>query len=211
MTKKIGLSLRVETISAYNEKRDAISHDWLAFFEKLDFFPILIPNGLSNTHKFLVEMNLDGIVLSGGDNIGDDTKRDNTEQAILDFVISNDIPTLGVCRGMQVINNYFKGNLIFNKDNQHVSVNHPVILSDQKFIDYFQASSITVNSFHHNLISHETISKQLQPFAISDFDNTVEGFYHESFPVFGVMWHPERSSLNLNQIKLMNYIFSEKL
>ena len=73
-------------------------------------------------------MKLDGIILSGGDNIGDDHERDNTEKEILNFVISNNIPTLGVCRGMQVINNFFKGDVIFNEGNQHVAAYHNVKL-----------------------------------------------------------------------------------
>ena len=34
--KKIGISLRVEKIEKFNEKRDAISHDWVKFFERLE-------------------------------------------------------------------------------------------------------------------------------------------------------------------------------
>ena len=30
----IGISLRVVTASNYDEKRDALSHDWIKFFEK---------------------------------------------------------------------------------------------------------------------------------------------------------------------------------
>ena len=44
--KKIGISLRVETIEKYDERRDTISHDWINFLQKLNFVPILIPNNL---------------------------------------------------------------------------------------------------------------------------------------------------------------------
>ena len=41
--KKIGISLRVELIEKYDEKRDSISHDWINFLQKIDCIPILIP------------------------------------------------------------------------------------------------------------------------------------------------------------------------
>ena len=52
LQKRIGLTLRIETIKEYNEKRDTISHDWIQFFQKLDFLPILIPNQLADIPSF---------------------------------------------------------------------------------------------------------------------------------------------------------------
>ena len=39
--KRIGISLRVQKIEGINEKRDAISHDWIHFLQELNYFPIL--------------------------------------------------------------------------------------------------------------------------------------------------------------------------
>ena len=39
---------------------------------------------------------------------GDDDERDNTEKQIIEFGISKKIPIFGVCRGMQVLNKFFK-------------------------------------------------------------------------------------------------------
>ena len=41
---KIPISVRVLQVNNYNEKRDGISQDWIIFFNKLNFAPILIPN-----------------------------------------------------------------------------------------------------------------------------------------------------------------------
>ena len=89
MIKKIGISLRVENIKKYEEKRDSISHDWIDFFKKLNFIPILIPNKLHDVEAFLKEMKLDGLILSGGDNIGDDPERDVTEKKIINLTKFN--------------------------------------------------------------------------------------------------------------------------
>jgi len=92
--KKIAISLRVASIGKYEEKRDSISYDWLKFFNKLDIFPILIPNLIQDLELFLDEVKIDGIILSGGDNIGEDEMRDSTEKKIITYGIKNIINTI---------------------------------------------------------------------------------------------------------------------
>ena len=92
---KIGISLRVTNAEQYSEKRDALSHDWTLFFERINVFPVLIPNTISNVREFLEKMQLDGFLLSGGDNIGDDPDRDKTEQEIIRFSLEQNLPIFG--------------------------------------------------------------------------------------------------------------------
>ena len=99
--RRIGITLRIEHIKQYNEKRDAISHDWTKFLENFNSLPVFIPNTLSSTKQFLEEMKLDGLIMSGGDNKGDDIERDKTEQEIIELAVKHEIPLLGICRGMQ--------------------------------------------------------------------------------------------------------------
>ncbi|ABX12557.1 gamma-glutamyl-gamma-aminobutyrate hydrolase family protein [Nitrosopumilus maritimus] len=211
MVKKIGITLRIETIQEYDEKRDALSHDWFDFFQKLNCLPVLIPNKLREVESFLEEMDLNGLILSGGDNIGDDPERDKTEKKIMTFAMTNNIPLLGVCRGMQVINQFFNGKIIFDNSNIHVGKNHVVDIIDTKFSNFLQTNTMNVNSFHHNLIDKSSLGKNLIPFAFSSIDQTIEGFYHENSPILGVMWHPERVNLNSNQTELVNMLYCDKI
>ena len=103
---KIGISTRLVKYEKYDEKRDIISHDWINFFNDLNFIPVLIPNLLNDVENFLDLMNLDGIILSGGDNIGDFPERDKTENKIIEFCIRKNTPLIGICRGMQIINSF---------------------------------------------------------------------------------------------------------
>lgn len=208
--KKIGITLRVEHIAKFNEKRDAISHDWVHLLEKTSILPIFIPNTLKNTKNFLEEMKLDGVIMSGGDNKGDDIYRDRTEKEIIEFVMEKEIPLLGICRGMQVINDFFGGKLRTTNDLKHVKKNHKILIIENEIQKYFQKKEIEVNSFHNNLIEKNTVGKDLEIFAISEIDNTVEGFYHKKFPILGIMWHPERMSTASHEMELMK-IFYEKL
>lgn len=211
MVKKIGISLRVENIKKYEEKRDSISHDWIDLFKKLNFIPILIPNKLHNVELFLKDMKLDGLILSGGDNIGDYPERDITEKKIIDFAMLHKIPLLGVCRGMQVLNQFFEGTIILNENNNHVAQNHSIEIINSKFPHFQNFQKFEVNSFHNNLIKNEILGDKLIPFAISKSDKTIEGFYHETLPFVGVMWHPERDNSNSIQTELLKMIYCDEI
>ena len=204
---RIGITLRVVKSSTYNEKRDALSQDWPTFLEKIDIIPIYLPNSYSNIKSYFEELDLSGIIISGGDNIGDDSERDDTEKKLIEFCIQSKKPIFGVCRGMQVLNKFFDGRISKNMNSDHVNKRHDIILND-KFSKIFQKQSIDVNSFHNNIITKNDLSKNLVSFATAE-DNTIEGFYHKELPIIGVMWHPERDSNSLNQDFLKKF-FNEQ-
>ena len=66
---RLGISLRVLESQNYEEKRDALSHDWPPLLEKLNALPIFIPNTLSKVEEFLKDVKINGLLLSGGDKI----------------------------------------------------------------------------------------------------------------------------------------------
>jgi N5-(cytidine 5'-diphosphoramidyl)-L-glutamine hydrolase len=202
----IGISLRITNAKKYVEKRDSLSHDWPILLEQLGFSPLLIPNTLLDIPTFLNEMNVTGLILSGGDNMGDDPLRDKIEKTIIHFAISNNIPLIGICRGMQVINSFFGGKIHNLENSIHVNVHHGVNLKNNFLIN---DKNIKVNSFHHNVVDQINLGKNLSPFAVSEIDNTVEGFFHNELQIFGVMWHPERYPDN-NSNELFHKIFTKK-
>ena len=154
-------------------------------------------------------MGIDGIILSGGDNVGRFPERDKTEKQILDYAVDKRFPVLGVCRGMQIINEYFGGKMLTNDTDSHVGKPHQIHIMDQKFSKLLGHNNIQVNSFHNNIIAKKSIGENLQIFALSPHDNTVEGYYHSDLPIIGVMWHPERDMISKHQTKLME-VFENK-
>ena len=204
----IGISLRVVENTDYNEKRDALSQDWPKFFEKLEINPLLIPNTIKNISSFLEDMDVHGLILSGGDNIGDNPNRDETEQKIIDYSFAKKIPLIGICRGMQVLNTFFGGAIETLENSNHVGNPHSVSLN-KNFASFLQTENLQVNSFHNNIIKLENLGKNLKPFAVAN-DYTIEGFYHTKLPMFGVMWHPERNLNDKNEL-IIRKIFYEKI
>ena len=206
---KIGVSLRIVNAQNYEEERDALSHDWTSLLEDLGFISVHIPNTLKNLESFLDEMNLDGIVLSGGDNIGDNKKRDETENKILNYALERKIPIIGICRGMQLINKYFGGKLSIDNSTIHLAEKHNVDITHENFRTLFSSESFLVNTYHQNMIQVEGMGNGLKPFAIFGKDGSIEGFFHEEFYIIGVMWHPEREPDSNSKI-ILSTIFKNK-
>ncbi len=201
---RIGISTRQVKYEKYAEKRDIISHDWINFFNDLNFIPVLIPNVLNDVTSFLDSMNLDGIILSGGDNIGDFPERDQTENKIIEFSIKKNIPLIGVCRGMQMINSFFGGTIKKNATTDHVGNKHEILFLKNTFCDIHK-NSIDVNSFHNNLINSDNLGNDLESIAITSSDDSIEAFSHKKYSISGIMWHPERVSDENNKNIIRNF------
>lgn len=206
---KIGITFRITNAETYDEKRDSLSHDWPVFLEKIQGMPIWIPNSFTNLEQFLQEVDLDGIILSGGDNIGQTPERDKTELKLINYAINNNIPIFGVCRGMQVLNKFFGGEQEFLNNDTHVGNNHSIKIKNESFSKLINSTDVLVNSYHRNIISVDSLAETLTPFAFSDIDNTVEAFVHSTLPIIGVMWHPEREQKSFDE-KIVGSIFKNK-
>ena len=111
---------------AYSKKSlTYVENDLVNYIAAPDIMPILIPELKGKALMgFLNE--LDGIVFQGGNDVcpksydeemiengrwPGDEYRDRFELEIMDFAFFNKTPVLGVCRGHQLINVYFKGKL----------------------------------------------------------------------------------------------------
>lgn len=177
---------------------ESIEKSYIKYFSQNSFLLITMPNYACNFDSYLAELNIRRVILTGGGDIHYGSKnfsmsRYKTEIKLIEYCIDNRIPLLGICRGSQIINEYFGGYL--NQpyvSTSHVNTIHPIKIIDSKIVNGLHGKyTYDVNSYHNYVICHEGLSTQLQPFAVSE-DSTIEAFTHKSFPIVGVMWHPER-------------------
>lgn len=179
--------------------------------------PVILPWVSDGSEEILDE--LDGLVLSGGGDIdprrfgqqphpmtyGVDDDRDRFELALMRAAADRDLPTLAICRGIQVMTVAFGGTL-----HQHVAdlpdagrhrqqeagigqhePSHRVVLENtpNPVSDLLGASELMVNSFHH-----QAPAKVPPPLRIAGRaeDGTIEAIWHPDMTFgVGVQWHPE--------------------
>jgi putative glutamine amidotransferase len=177
-------------------------------------------SSLSHSDANLLELNhCDALVLSGGRDIHPnfygsnslnylgapenyDQGRDNFEIAAFQLAQDRDIPVLGICRGLQLINVICKGTLVQDlREDQQVPTHignpdklHAVnIQPDSLLYDIIGQRQGKVNSAHHQAI--DILGEGLRINCQAD-DGTIEGIEWQersgkSF-LLAIQWHPER-------------------
>ncbi len=181
---KIAVSQNVCQIPDRAEVREGLDTRLSTLLWELGFNPLPLSSNIKDTSSYLYEINPDGFILSGGNDIGSIPERDQLETAILDFSKSFKRPLLGICRGMQMINHFQKGTCI--KVNGHASSNHFITGLITGY------SNRTVNSYHNYGIKSKNLGRNLKILASSK-DGVVESLCHTTYPWLGIMWHPERA------------------
>lgn len=126
---------------------------------------------------------------------------DQMQFALLERYRKAGKPVLGICRGHQVINVFFGGSLIQNlptaerhKRKNDADEIHLTRAETGSFLAELYGTRFPVNSAHHQGI--DALGTGLAAVQFAD-DGVIEGIRHESLPVFGVQWHPERMTARL--------------
>ena len=147
----------------------------------------------------------DGLLLPGGGDVRStlygqecngshppNDERDNAEFRIIARFLALDRPILGICRGLQILNIVFGGTLmqdvpghsqVDDKDRVHLSrTNDPVLKK-------LYGEQFPINSAHHQVVDQLGAGLKAIQWSV---DGHVEALRHESRPIWGVQWHPER-------------------
>ena len=192
----------------------------LSYFETIRHFggiPLLIPVFASEEElAFLLDC-CDGLILTGGNDIDpalfgeeilNDTvvvasERDLQEGKIIDMALKRDLPILGICRGIQMLNVHLGGSLY-----QDIPTQVPSDVAHRMEKPYHRASHIChpepgtplfelsggedlgVNSHHHQAV--KDVAPGCRIMGRSE-DGIIEAIWDPRREFcWGVQWHPER-------------------
>lgn len=162
---------------------------------------LLLPGGGDITPAFFGQKN------NGSQNI--DTELDIIQLQALELALRYNKPVLGICKGMQIINVFFGGTIIQHMKEApwHQYENgdklHATEMIPGTFLHDIYGDTLLVNSAHHQCLGRLGPGLKLTQYASPI--PTPEGICHETLPVYGVQWHPERFAPDGD--KLLRFFF----
>lgn len=175
-------------ITPSGEVRDCLDHRWVTFLGSLGGDTIPLPNAVSNAADYLATASLDGLVLTGGDDLASYrdqppplATRDSFELAALKWAIRTGVPILAVCRGFQLVVTRFGGEI--KRVPGHAGTIHRLHWNGAPF------GPNVVSSYHNWSLMQSP--ETLEPIAYAS-DETIEAALHRQHSILGLMWHPER-------------------
>lgn len=148
-----------------------------------------------NKIKNIIDL-CNGFILQGGSDYYD------IDILITKYLYENNIPTLGICLGMQTMAMTFNGTMSeingHNRKNKYV---HAIKINENsKLYNIIKKDKIFVNSRHNSYIVNTDLD-------VSATNNIIEAIEDKNKKFFiGVQWHPE-SIMDENSILLFNSFF----
>jgi putative glutamine amidotransferase len=151
--------------------------------------PVVLPPGAGAAHL----ERLDGLVLTGGDDLGVDPVRDSHETALVHLARELRLPLLGLCRGLQVMAVATGGTLVEDLGESHI-VTPPgtaPLIATPGSVAAAVVPDRRVSSLHHQSVATYDADWRCTATAPDGIVEAIEWHDQHVWPAFGVQWHPE--------------------
>ena len=198
-------------------ERVRLNTAYIRAIESVGLVPVVVPP-LGDTRAALRILTVvAGLVLTGGEDVDPsrygapphpelgpvNCARDDTEIALLTRARELVVPTLAICRGIQVVNVGLGGTLVQDlpserqdvalhdlDDERDTRVHGVSIDPTSRLASIVGAQSLGVNSIHHQAV--DRLGQAMRISARAD-DGTIEGVESDdpNWWMVGVQWHPE--------------------
>ena len=231
MSKIIGIPCWTEDRKGYIDHE--INNNFSKMVIEAGGIPLIFPQ-LNNKEILDEYINMiDGIIFVGGSDISPciyneipsiylsniSPSRDEVECYLFDKAVKKKIPILGVCRGMQLMNVYFGGDLyqdiytdlikVINhnyKDKEEIMYFHRINIDEDSILYKLFGKSTIVNTFHHQAIKN--LAKGFKITAKAP-DNIIEAIEYEGDQfIMGIQFHPEFPEHNKDFHKVFDYFIN---
>ncbi|HXY29182.1 MAG TPA: gamma-glutamyl-gamma-aminobutyrate hydrolase family protein [Gemmatimonadaceae bacterium] len=197
-------------------RRVRLTESYLRSIENAGAVPLVVAPLRSVAEAARILDAVDGLLLTGGEDVDpsrygeaahptvtSNAERDATEIALVEGAHARRMPTLAICRGIQLLNVALGGSLIQDIPSQRPSEfvhaspgardarTHPVeIEAGSQLAHIVGATHLDVNSFHHQSIGRPAEGLRVTAWAP---DGIVEGaeWRGDDWWAVAVQWHPE--------------------
>lgn len=168
---------------------------------------LILPGGGDITPAFFGEKNRGSFQI--------DTELDILQFQILERFLRAEKPVLGICKGMQLINVQLGGSILQDLETKELhryrdgDQYHATSIRPDSWLFRLYGGQALVNSAHHQAIGRPGRGLRVVQRCIDD--GCPEAFAHDTLPVFGLQWHPERideTRAKLSGGKVLAYLAS---
>ena len=220
----------------YNQETCTLAEGYYQSVLKAGGIPFIIPPFYETDRLGELLDRLDGIIFSGGGDInplllGEEPikelhsitpERDLQELLLARLAYDRQIPMLGICKGIQIINAALGGTnyqdihtqmegirIKHSQDQDRRYPSHQVSITDGSILAKLFGTELAVNSFHHQAC--KTAAPCLTVTAMST-DGVIEAVESNEFKsILGVQWHPETYILrnSTDMLPIFEWLISE--
>jgi putative glutamine amidotransferase len=215
------MSPRIGITTSWTDGSQCLDRRYVTAVERAGGLPYPLPMVEDEETRSEIADHLNGLVIIGGpavteglvgsvpDDLGElDPTRKAADRAWLARCWNADLPILGICYGMQLLNAWANGTIYGDVEAQHDgalthsqkrgATTHPVHIDPASQLhDILGTDTLTVNTRHL-----QAIASVGQGFSVAATapDGVIEAIEHENGRIFGVQFHPERMGASLQPL-----------